>query len=634
MRKKGLLLSLLVVAVVCMSVPAGARAPIVNPLPDIIIGSAGDQNAAGTAHLLRYLDIVEIGTPGWITTQNGMGTANLSVYYASYSDNDHQDASTIIKDSDTTGIIEPLNTAERAFLQGPGHVSPNPAKMINYGDAGEGFSWLTLYNSAVSSSTLINAYDLDPEVDGVAPAQFPSNWDDVSTLTIYALEVDGAVRLLGKASSFVWSELDVEDRVGDLTVLLDLNATDLLNGWVPQSVIGEPGAYDPGIATGLPGTGLGFVDPPGDNTVAVYGEWQSGLATNPGVVAAIIAADEVTVGANNILHLTATLGSNAATAAESTGYRMMYAADAFQHLGGVLVETTPARGPAPAPATGADFDLELYWAVPYSLTEYADGEVLSDFGSVTGGSFDDARDYKLIFGMLDSDATDVDAIWLSNLKVEVIGRPAGKVPSIAWGGGQVPFNDPTQGFQESEKQAVVGGVVWPRGGVVYSATGSWLDIGPGLGDTGYQEAAPRPAAFGVGILWSANKLVRYRMVIASATDVEKSPMFRILGLIWKGAIPQNIIWVDEYGPNNLAKLFMETPGGVTSGAPAVPKALGSVIETYYYTHIGGDPPANLGLLAPTLDVYNPGWYAPGSGSGWQEPNGLLRISTFSTEDGI
>ena len=627
--KKGLLLSLLVVAVVCMAVPAGARAPIVNSLPDIIIGDAGDTAVSGN-HLLRYLNIVEIGAPGWITTQNGMGTANLSVYYASYSDNVHRDASTIIKDSDTTGIIEPLTVFEMAQLQLPTHTAPLPAKMINYGDSGEGFTWLSLFNSAVSSGTL-SAYDLDPEVDGVAAVDFPAGWNDVSTLTIFALEVIGPTRLLGKASSLVMSEIGTADRTGSTNTLVNLNAAQLLAGWVPQPIAD---AYDylgwPALP--LPGVGLGFVTPtPDDNTMPVYGEWQSGV---DGIsVTPIVSADEGTVGAHNILHMTATLGSNAATAAESTGYRVYYAAQAFQHFGGVLSETVPARGPIPAPLTGVDFDVEVYWAVPYSLTEYADGELLSDFGSVTGGAFDDARDYVIMFGMIDAEPLDVDAVWLANLKVEVIGRPPGRVPSIAWGAGAVAFTDPTQGWTESLKEAIVEGVVWPRGKVVYSPTGAWLDIGAGLSATGYQETAPRPAGFGVGTSWTAEKLVRYRLQLTSVTHVDRSPIFRVLALIWKGTVPQNILWIEEFGPNNMAKLWMEL-NGVTTGSPAVPKITGSVVDTYYWTHMGGAPPLNLGVLAPTLDVYNGGQFAPSTGSGWFEANGLLRMSSFSVEDDI
>jgi hypothetical protein len=625
MIKKGLLLSLLVVAVVCVAVPAGARAPIVESLPDIIIGDAGD--TSGGNSLLRYLNIIEIGTPGWITTQNGMGTANLSVYYASYSDNIDQDGSTVVKDSNTTDVIEPLTGAERSLLTGGSHVAPPTAKRIDLGGSGVGFTWLSLFNSLVSSGTL-NAYDLDPAVNGVAPVDFPAGFDDVSTLTIYALEVDGATRLLGSATSLVVSEAGVADSAGDSdTNLLDQNGADLLGLWVETPGLAATEDFDIISVMAVP-DGLGWNPLPNNNSRVVFGQWESGDGTNP---ATIISADEGTVGAGNILHLTATLGSNAATALQSTGYRLYYAAGAYQHFGGATVFTDPARGASVlTPATGADFDLHLYWAVPYDLTEYADGELLSDFGSVTGGAYADARDYRILFGMIDHEAADADAVWMSNLKVDVIARPAGRIPHIAWGGEGVPFTDTTQGWQETDKVPTIAGVTWPIGNVSFSPAGTWFDIGPGIADVGYQEAAPRPAAFGVGVSWTASKLVRFRAHLTSVTNVEQSPMFRILGLIWRGGIPMNISWQDELGPNVFAKPTMELLGGVTTGTPAVPKGgAGSIVEVYIYTHSGG--PANA-LLAPSMDVYNANTFA--EETGWAPANGSLRLSSFSVEDDI
>ena len=654
MMKKGLLLSLLVVAVVCMSVPAGARAPIVESLPDIIIGDAGDVSAGGN-HLLRYLNVVELGSPSWITTQNGMGMANLSVYYASYSDQIDavpgvsktipNDASTIIKDCNTTGVIEPLNGAERTALQSPSHTFPPPEKRINFGQSGVEFTWLSLFNTATTSSGLVSIYtetfpgNTQAATHGLQVADFAPGWDAVSTLTIYALEVDGATRLLGKASSLVMSELSTGDRTGSTNTLINATGAELLATWVETPGLLPTVDYDIIPVMSVPG-GLGFQTPPDNNTLPVYGEWQSGNGTLP---ATIIDADEATVGEDHILHLVATLGSNAATALESTGYRVYYAAGAYQHFGGAVVLSDPARGSNPSqliasvltPASGADFNLHLYWAVPYDLTEYRDGEILSDFDSVTAtGAYGDARDYRVLFGMIDAEAADTDAVWMSNLKVEVVGRPPGRAPHIAWGGDDVPFTDFTQGWQETTKIAIVGGVAWPIGDVEYSPAGDYLNIAPGIGDVGYQETAPRPAGFGVGVRWTAGKLVRFRAHLTSVTDVEQSPMFRILGLIWRGTTPMNITWQDELGSNILAKFEMERLGGVTTGSPGVPKGgEGSIVETYIYTH-NGDPlgGAAIGLLGPVLDVYNADTFV--DGTGWSPANGSLRMSSFSVEDGI
>ena len=630
MMKKGLLLSLLVVAVVVMTVPAGARAPIVMPLPDIIIGdlgSSGDpDDIDGANHLLRYLNITQIGAPGWITTQNGMGTANLSVYYACFSDGNDPDGSVLTKASTDVAIVEPLTEFERTVLTGASHVMPAPGKMINAG----GFSWLSLINTAaVSSGTLTDAYSATPLLNGQPPAAFPAGWDAISSLTIYAVEEvsDGVdmVRLVGQASSAVWSELGVVDSSGAApNVLVDLDFAGNLRGWVPMTIT-DTADFLGGFALPLP-EGLGFLDTPADNALPIYGEWQSGLDDGNPEIAPIIDADEATVGANNILRMTATLGTNAATAAEATAYRIQYAADAFQHLGAVwgLTVDPATAGPVPGPATGANFDLVALWAVPYTLTEYADGELLSDLGSVVAG-FEDARDYKVIFGMIDGEAADVDPIWLANLLVEVIARPLGKVPHIAWGTG-VPFDDPTQGWQESIKQPVIGGVLWGRGDVVYGPSGAWLDIAPGFSSPAYQESAPRPNGFGVAVSDAAGKVVRFRTSLVSITNVDQTPMIRMIALAWRGAGVSNMVWQEELGSTMFLKGLL-TGAGVTSGAPATPKSTGSVIETYYHTQNGD----GTSLLAPTMDIYNPGTL---DGTTWPNVNGAIRVSFFSVEDDV
>jgi hypothetical protein len=630
MMKKGFLLSVLVVAVVAIAVPAGARAPIVNPLPDIIIGDVGDVDAGTGKRLLRYLDIVNVGAEGWIKTQNGMGTTNLSIYYASYSAIVDPDSSVLIRASNTTAIIDPLTDVQRQILTGSLIPPPGEAKKIN----GGGFAWLSLINTAAAAGTLVDAYSATPVDDGLAPGDFPAGWDDPSTLTIYALERawDGAatVPLLSTASSLAWSVIGVDDRQGTTNPLADLDFSGGTNGWVPGSPAPSLPDYDV-VGAFHNGRGLAFTAP-GDNTTAMYGLWQSG--TGGTTVAPFISADEVTVGEDSMIHLTATLGSDAATAADCPGYRIHYAADAFQHSGGMLASTYVAGGPSYAPATGVPFDAHLYWAVPYGLTQYRDGELLSDFGTVNPG-FADARDYKLQWELVDQEAADAGDIWLSRVQVEALTAPMGNAPAIAWGGTNVPFNDALQGFQESLKQPVIDGVTWPRGKVVYGPGGTFLDIGAGIGVTGYQEAAPRPTAFNVGLDWTADKLVRYRSTWAAATNVNSCPQLRILVIIWRGTGAANLLWVDEFGGNGGVKFFMELAGMTSQEAPAAPKATGSVLSTYYYTH-GGNIPDPLPApqysdMAPTVDVYNAGQY---DGTTWPNQTGLLRLSSFVVEDGI
>lgn len=624
--KKGFLLALLVVTVVALAAPAVARAPIVNPLPDIVIGDVGDEDAGTGQRLLRYLDITNVGAESWIQTQNGMGTTNLSVYYASFSSTVNPDDSVIVKASTNAAIVEPLTDVQRTILTGSLIPPAGETKKINAG----GFGYLSLINTMVTQGTFTSAYSATPALNGLTVANYPAGYDAVSTLTIYAFEraFDGAatVPLLGQASSLVWSVTGSPDRLGSSTSLASLNFAGTANGWVPGAPAPTP---DYGVVGAFHnGLGLAF-DAPADNTGVIYGLWSSG--TGGTTVAPFISADEASVGENRVIHMAVTLGATAATAAACPGYRLLYASDAFTHVGGMLAFTAAASGPSYAPATGAPFVAHLYWEVPYGLTEYKDGELLSDFSAINP-SFADARDYKLQWELVDSEATDAGEIWLAAIQAEAVQRPLGDVPFIAWGGTGVPFDDATQGFQESLKQVTINGVLWGRGNVDYGPGATYLDIGAGGGAQGYQEVAPRPYGAGVAPSWTADKLVRYRSAWASASSVNATPQVRILTLIWRGtaAAPAvaNLVWVDEFG-GDTAKIFMQLAGQTTGEAPGVAKTSGSVLSTYYWTHGGGGTGA--GRIAPTVDVYNAGNF---NGTTWPNTSGQLRLSSFSVEDGI
>ena len=96
--------------------------------------------------------------------------------------------------------------------------------------------------------------------------------------------------------------------------------------------------------------------------------------------------------------MTATVTGTATSATLSPGWRLYYAADAFTHMGGISATTYASDGDGVhAPyddGTAHPLDVHLYWAVPYELTEYGDGETLANFGSFHS-FFDDARDYKI-----------------------------------------------------------------------------------------------------------------------------------------------------------------------------------------------------------------------------------------------
>lgn len=631
--KKGLLLTLLVITMLALVVPAGARAPIVNSLPDVVIsdGDPGEQATdadLGAIRLMRYLNIVALDGD-LVETRNGLGHTNLNIYYGDLG------AVDVVKASNTTKIIEPLTFQERATLEAGIILSSSSA--LN----GGGFGWLSLMNTAINDAATTpatDAYSATAAGNGVAVASYPAGYDATTVMTIYAQELawDGAatVGLLATGTFNVDSiSTTALDALGDTNVLVNLGTADLNGnaaGWDNTAVAADPsGSYTPGVGFSGGGTdGLWFQALAG-NSVPVYGQWQSGSGGDAGP---IIAADEATIGDENIICLQATLSSNAATAAICPGWRILFASQMFNHIGGIS-GTTVAEDAAGihAPTSGNDLDVQIYWSVPYELTQYADGELLQDFSGVAPGFFD-VRAYLVLWNMIDWEDADFGIISLRTLTASAIPRPFGAAPAVSWGvGGTYAFDDAT-GRRWS------GGSAPPDGFTlgVFDFSAANVEIGAG-GASGYMAAGPNPLASGVYVDWTADELVRLKTTWSSISSIDTCPTFRILVLVYSPDLPATVapfrsLLFGESFTGGLAKIQMDLNGATDQTLPCAPKGAGSHLETYVYGHNGGG--TGVGSLDsrmyPTVDCYS----ADNSASDWPEETGRLRLSWLSVETGL
>jgi len=101
--KNGLAFVLVMVALVALTIPAGATAPTIQTLPAVIIGDAGDVSGSGTeaTHLLRYLNVFNLADPSIITRPNNPDDpTKLSVWYKVTVDS----GSTVLKVSNATAL--------------------------------------------------------------------------------------------------------------------------------------------------------------------------------------------------------------------------------------------------------------------------------------------------------------------------------------------------------------------------------------------------------------------------------------------------------------------------------------------------------------------------------------------------
>jgi hypothetical protein len=650
--KKGFLLILLVVAVLAMALPVGARAPLVKPIGPVIIGDVddGDFDAVSGKRLMRYLNVVGLDSEEFIETRNGMGIANLSVYYVSYTVEANPHNSMVVQASDDVGLIEPLTALDRSFLTGS-LVEPDNAPAKNL--ARDGFTWLSLVNIAIhdqiGSGTLpASIYDADFNTDimGVLPVDYPAGYDALSTITVYAYEqaFDGVttIPLLGSGSFSVDSVSGAFDSNVTTSSLYSQDTMTSDPGWFNTTATSPTYAERPGSF--IPGVGLAFNAQGAGQTELGFGEFTSGDGVSP-FAAPVIDADTGTVGPGNILHMTCTIGADAATAAECPGWRILYGSDVLTHLGGVAGSTQAADlDGIHAPSSGSPIDIELFWAVPYALTGYDDeggeDDRLATFSEINA-AFSDARDYKILWSLVDGEVEDSGLIYLQNVEVEVMSVPPGKGADLAWGPGGRAFNDATGlgwfATGQSKPGLALGEVDIDAAGIDLRCVDQ-----AGLAATGYAETTLNvlnltPQRVGEAASWAADRLVRYKYTLASTTNVNQSPMVRCLGLVYPSGAEVNLpirslVYVDQFGADVTAKFWLEDAGLVDDPVPGVPKASGSQLASYFYTHNGDGGVAS--RLYPTIDAYNAGLYPSAVVPTFPASEGAVRLSAFSIENNI
>lgn len=312
------------------------------------------------------------------------------------------------------------------------------------------------------------------------------------------------------------------------------------------------------------------------------------------------------------------------------------------HLGGIAGSTQAADGAGiHAPTVGSPIDIELFWAVPYALTgmddEGGEDDRLATFSEINA-AFNDARDYKILWSLVDGEVEDSGLIYLQNVEVEVMSVPPGKGADLAWGPGGLPFNEATGLGWFATGQSKPGLAL---GEVDIDAAGIDLRcVGAGLATTGYAETTLNvlnltPARTGVAASWAADRLVRYKYTLASTTNVNQSPMIRCLALVYPvglGIPIRSLVYVDQFGADVTAKFWLEDAGLVADPVPGVPAASGSELASYFYTHNGDGGVAS--RMYPTIDAYNAGLYPSAAVPTFPASEGAIRLSAFSIENGI
>jgi len=543
--KKGLILALLMVAMVSLVIPAGAKAPIVYSLPDVIVGD--NNNAEGTGFtptngdyvVLRFIDAFDLANSRIINWNNDDSyTTDLKKVFWTVS----ADPETTLGVFTEAGYVDAITAGEWTALTG-GTPPADPALNVIQQVTGDWKTAVSFVDLEVSPMAEADLFVADTAVtsltSGVYVYSGTADYSKVVTVKMAAVMTSGT-KVVGNftgTGNQSWDEFTVtctktaadSAKTKDVVIDHDLTgATDKAN-WTFVNT-GMP-SYVSLPTSVSDATGIGF----NIGTVAAdktgHARWDSAFDTVPG--------DEAVV-----YCMTATLASTAATSDDCPGFRLYFKNRASTHVGGVYFRhksnAIQFGGEELAPFTSNNKQVKLLWAVPATMTEHADGEVLSkvDFDGGWNGTNDtDARSYQVTFELI-GDAGDAGRITMPAVLVESFASPAFgtlmKAPdgkNLAWG---TPAVDTTL----------------PTGRSFLDGTGAW-----------------KADTFGAALAWTqANPTITASaMTLACAADGTAGSYSRATqGGIASATTPQNVL-VPEAG--HTYRLTFEAKSGNVKTTP-------------------------------------------------------------------
>jgi len=613
--KKGMTIALLMVAMVALAASANATAPTIGNLPAVIIGDAGDVSGAGTAalHLLRYENIIDLA--GAVTRYNNPTTTTyMSVFYTA--------SGTTLKVSNKTAIVPAMSGPELTSLLGG--TAPGGRKINTATD-----TWLTLINGAVGSPT--TAQSATAAANGATEAALTTAGAfDPKVLVLYATDYNLPTDKVGSGTMVVYSVIDAEDSFSP--------AAELAYQSVNMGGTGNDGWNYNSQDASRTGPNANLADVPG--TTTANGVGFQGLATwplnkNQGFSSwehtgngAILANTENMEG--KIYRAVIKMTGNATTPLLCPSYRLLFLSTGFAHVGGLQVTTTGGAADTDSAinmpsASATSVTACLYWGIPTTMNQYADGEK-----AATVASPEDKRAYYMTFDIMQAEAGDVGMIMMEDIRIDKIVRPAGGALALKWGasvGGRA-FNETATAWSAITDDAGTG---WGTGVCTVSdiavnmqmqttRKSVFCQVHPIISETvGY------PA-------WTSNQLVRITYNLKSS-NVNTCPQIRMFVLPWVVPLGTyklgNLMWGEALDPSVWRNWYPLSSGLGLAGAP---KVAGSVIETYVWTMNAPTDAAEACILTPVVDIdQNNVTTFPIPVTGWQKPDAMVTMSVCSIE---
>ncbi|NQU42533.1 hypothetical protein HQ520_04560 [bacterium] len=639
--KKGLILALMVLVAVAMVMPVSANAPIVKPLPKVIIGDtdAGDFDSGSDRGILRYISAVDLNA--FIDWNNDDYTSDLLHAYLGFTD-----ATPAIQAINAFGVIPALSEAALVDMVATG-VPVADSRITSY-SAVDNYSFfeLSLLDTTVDGGTTITA---DPY--NTTGAFIAANGHVVTGLDYEATtDMWLAAGVTSASNQVVFAAPKV------LTVVSQSGVTD-----EQQLSVLEHQNYQ------FAGTNDGwtFTGPSGSNfTTATRRDANAGDGTGPGfdfgtgvtglthgfwASPANLAADSTMAG--RVYRALYTLNGSASTAGAAASYRVTARQTALAHFLKYQVSTryTPFGSAASedqpgdevnAPFGSTDVTARLYWAVPTQLSGMGDSEYLSDQGGT------DLRDYKVTYDAL-AIGNDAGIQTLDEMLVQSFERPAPVTQVLKWGQPSQANTGRASGV--AFNLAAASGGVWRQVNPVAGFTlGSYAEGATtlvyacnagGAADPKFTGAAGNEIVVSLlpTTLLSPADSTLYRLVWeVSTSNQEATPYYRTnVNSYWflSGVTNlKNVGWSEFF---NLNSGFAHSPDYKYPGqtvAPLAPNATSggqpSIIESYVYSN--DVPSTGDSYVYPTFDAVDVGNFS--TSVVWPAPNASLTLHYVAWED--
>jgi hypothetical protein len=639
--KKGLILALMVLVAVAMVMPVSANAPIVKPLPKIIIGDsdAGDYDSGSDRGIMRYIGALDLNA--FINWNNDDYTSDLLHAYLAYDGTPAAEVQAI----NAFGVIPTLSDAALTAMLASG-VPVADSRITSY-SAVDGYSSfdLSLLNTSLDGGTTITA---DPT--NTSPAFIAANGHVVTGLNYeQTTEMWLAAGVTSASNQVVFAApkaLTVVSKSGasddkQLSVLEHQNYqfASSNDGWTFSVPAGT--SFTPATRRDFntsDGTGPGFDFGTGV-TQLTHAQWAS---------AANLTADSTMAG--RVYRALYTLNGSAASAGAAASYRVTARQVALAHFikfqvqtrytpfGQAAVENQPGDE-VNAPFGTTDVTARLYWAVPTQLTGMGDAEYLATQGGTSG----DLRNYRVTYDALAS-GNDTGVQTLDEMLVQSFEAPAASGQELAWG--QPSQVNTGRASGDAFNLATASGGVWKQVNAFAGFTlGSYTEGATTVVYACNAGAANAPKYTGAAAneFANLNKILSpvqnslYRLVWeVSTSNQEATPYYRAnVSSIWVVGTTTNLKNVGWNEFFNLNSGFAHQPNFKYTGqtvAPLAPAATSSgqpsILESYIYSH--DLPSTGDSYIYPAFDAVDVGNFA--GSLVWPAPNASLTLHYVAWEN--